>query len=99
MIKNLKEIILNKIASLLVSDDFETCYANGKRPALEELEILNKLLMNVTESDLVNIPNVKDEYDTAQCSSGCIETSISSTPCIHCYNYSEYERIGKSVNV
>ena len=28
-----------------------------KRPALEELEVLNKLLQNISETDLVNVPD------------------------------------------
>lgn len=61
MIKNLREIILNRIAEIIRREDYEEVYADGKRPALEELDVLNKLLMNVSETDVVNIPDNKRE--------------------------------------
>lgn len=57
MIENLREIILNRIAEVIKREDYEEVYADGKRPALEELEVLNKLLQNVSETDLVNVPD------------------------------------------
>lgn len=57
MIENLREIILNRIAEVIKRVDYEEVYADGKRPALEELEVLNKLLQNVSETDLVNVPD------------------------------------------
>lgn len=55
MIKNLREIILNRIAEIIRREDYEEVYADGKRPALEELDVLNKLLMNVSETDVSQI--------------------------------------------
>lgn len=57
MIKNLREIILNRIAEVIKREDYKEVYADGKRPALEELEVLNKLLQNISETDLVNVPD------------------------------------------
>ena len=53
MIENLRKIILNRIAEVIKRVDYEGVYADGKRPALEELEVLNKLLQNISETDLV----------------------------------------------
>lgn len=57
MIRNLREIILNRIAEIIKGNDYDEIYATGKRPALEELEVLNKLLQNISETDLVNVPD------------------------------------------
>ena len=57
MIENLRKIILNRIAEVIKRVDYEGVYADGKRPALEELEVLNKLLQNISETDLVNVPD------------------------------------------
>lgn len=87
MIENLREIILNRIAEVIKREDYEEVYADGKRPALEELEVLNKLLQNVSETDLVNVPDEGIK--------GCFETPEVSTPCSKCPNYLESLRTGK----
>lgn len=56
MIENLREIILNRIAEVIKREDYKEVYADGKRPALEELEVLNKLLQNVSETPEVSTP-------------------------------------------
>lgn len=102
MIKNLREIILNRIAEVIKREDYKEVYADGKRPALEELEVLNKLLQNVSETDLVNVPDegIK-EGDVYKISDGniyikgCFETPEVSTPCSKCPNYLESLRTGK----
>lgn len=91
MIENLREIILNRIAEVIKREDYEEVYADGKRPALEELEVLNKLLQNVSETDLVNVPDegIKegDISDGNIYIKGCFETPEVSTPCSKCPNY------------
>lgn len=102
MIENLRKIILNRIAEVIKRVDYEGVYADGKRPALEELEVLNKLLQNVSETDLVNVPDegIK-EGDVYKISDGniyikgCFETPEVSTPCSKCPNYLESLRTGK----
>lgn len=102
MIKNLREIILNRIAEVIKREDYKEVYADGKRPALEELEVLNKLLQNISETDLVNVPDegIK-EGDVYKISDGniyikgCFETPEVSTPCSKCPNYFESLRTGK----
>lgn len=102
MIKNLREIILNRIAEVIKREDYKEVYADGKRPALEELEVLNKLLQNISETDLVNVPDegIK-EGDVYKISDGniyikgCFETPEVSTPCSKCPNYLESLRTGK----
>lgn len=102
MIKNLREIILNRIAEVIKREDYKEVYADGKRPALEELEVLNKLLQNISETDLVNVPDegIK-EGDVYKISDGniyikgCFETPEVSTPCSKCSNYLESLRTGK----
>ena len=107
MIRNLREIILNRIAEIIKGNDYEDLdAAGGKRPALEELEVLNKLLQNISETDLVNIP---DEYIKeggvykiisngnsliTRCSSRLPEVP---TPCSKCSNYLESLRTGKTL--
>lgn len=102
MIKNLREIILNRIAEVIKREDYKEVYADGKRPALEELEVLNKLLQNVSETDLVNVPDEDiKEGDVYKISDGniyikgCFETPEVSTPCSKCPNYLESLRTGK----
>ena len=102
MIENLREIILNRIAEVIKREDYEEVYADGKRPALEELEVLNKLLQNVSEADLVNVPDEDiKEGDVYKISDGniyikgCFETPEVSTPCSKCPNYLESLRTGK----
>lgn len=102
MIENLREIILNRIAEVIKRVDYKEVYADGKRPALEELEVLNKLLQNISETDLVNVPDegIK-EGDVYKISDGniyikgCFETPEVSTPCSKCPNYLESLRTGK----
>lgn len=102
MIENLREIILNRIAEVIKREDYGEVYADGKRPALEELEVLNKLLQNISETDLVNVPDegIK-EGDVYKISDGniyikgCFETPEVSTPCSKCPNYLESLRTGK----
>jgi ligand-binding sensor protein len=76
----------------------------GKRPALEELEVLNKLLQNISETDLVNVPDEDiKEGDVYRVSDGntyikgCFETPEVSTPCSKCSNYLESLRTGKTL--
>lgn len=102
MIKNLREIILNRIAEVIKREDYKEVYADGKRPALEELEVLNKLLQNISETDLVNVPDEDiKEGDVYKISDGniyikgCFETPKVSTPCSKCPNYLESLRTGK----
>lgn len=102
MIENLREIILNRIAEVIKRVDYEEVYADGKRPALEKLEVLNKLLQNVSETDLVNVPDEDiKEGDVYKISDGniyikgCFETPEVSTPCSKCPNYLESLRTGK----
>lgn len=102
MIENLREIILNRIAEVIKREDYKEVYADGKRPALEELEVLNKLLQNVSETDLVNVPDegIKkgDVYKISDGNiyiKGCFETPEVSTPCSKCPNYLESLRTGK----
>lgn len=106
MIENLREIILNRIAEVIKRVDYEEVYADGKRPALEELEVLNKLLQNVSETDLVNVPDEDiKEGDVYKISDGniyikgCFETPKVSTPCSKCPNYLESLRTGKNVSM
>lgn len=107
MIRNLREIILNRIAEVIKREDYEEVYADGKRPALEELDVLNKLLMNVSETELVNIPDNKRE-DIAEGGaykisygntyiSGCFKTPEIPTPCSNCSNYLESLRTGETL--
>ena len=102
MIRNLREIILNRIAEIIKGNDYDEIYATGKRPALEELEVLNKLLQNISETDLVNVPDEDvAEGDVYKISDGniyikgCFETPEVSTPCSKCPNYLESLRTGK----
>lgn len=105
MIKNLREIILNRIAEIIKREDYEEVYADGKRPALEELDVLNKLLMNVSETDLVNIPDEKREdiaegavfKDANAYISGCFKTPEISAPCSNCSNYIRAQRTGETL--
>ncbi len=89
MIRNLREIILNRIAEIIKGNDYDEIYATGKRPALEELEVLNKLLQNISETDLVNISDEDIK--------GCFETPEVPTPCSKCSNYLESLRTGKTL--
>ena len=104
MIRNLREIILNRIAEIIKGNDYDEIYATGKRPALEELEVLNKLLQNISETDLVNVPDEDiKEGDVYRVSDGntyikgCLETPEVSTPCSKCSNYLESLRTGKTL--
>lgn len=104
MIRNLREIILNRIAEIIKGNDYDEIYATGKRPALEELEVLNKLLQNISETDLVNVPDEDiKEGDVYKISDGniyvkgCFETPEVSTPCSKCSNYLESLRTGKTL--
>lgn len=104
MIRNLREIILNRIAEIIKGNDYDEIYATGKRPALEELEVLNKLLQNISETDLVNVPDedIKegDVYKVSDGNSliaGCIRLPEVSTPCSKCSNYLESLRTGKTL--
>lgn len=101
MIRNLREIILNRIAEIIKGNDYDEIYATGKRPALEELEVLNKLLQNISETDLVNVPDENvaegDVYKISDGNSliaGCIRLP---TPCSKCSNYLESLRTGKTL--
>lgn len=102
MIRNLREIILNRIAEIIKGNDYDEIYATGKRPALEELEVLNKLLQNISETDLVNVPDEDiKEGDVYKISDGnvyikgCFDTPTISEPCSKCPNYLESLRTGK----
>lgn len=104
MIRNLREIILNRIAEVIKRVDYEEVYADGKRPALEELEVLNKLLQNISETDLVNVPDEDvaegDVYKISDGNSliaGCIRLPEVPTPCSKCSNYLESLRTGKTL--
>lgn len=105
MIRNLREIILNRIAEIIKGNDYDEIYADGKRPALEELDVLNKLLMNVSETDLVNIPDDKREdiaegavfKDRNTYISECFKTSEIPTPCSNCSNYIRAQRTGETL--
>lgn len=104
MIRNLRKIILNRIAEVIKRVDYEEVYADGKRPALEELEVLNKLLQNISETDLVNVPDedikeggVYKISDGNIYIKGCFETPEVSTPCSKCPNYLESLRTGKTL--
>ena len=104
MIRNLREIILNRIAEIIKGNDYDEIYATGKRPALEELEVLNKLLQNISETDLVNISDEDiKEGDVYRVSDGntyikgCFETPEVPTPCSKCSNYLESLRTGKTL--
>lgn len=102
MIRNLREIILNRIAEIIKGNDYDEIYATGKRPALEELEVLNKLLQNISETDLVNVPDENvaegDVYKISDGNSliaGCIRLPEVPTPCSKCPNYLESLQTGK----
>lgn len=103
MIRNLREIILNRIAEIIRREDYEDLDAAGrKRPALEELEVLNKLLQNISETDLANVPDegikeggVYKISDGNSLIAGCIRLPEVSTPCSKCSNYLESLRTGK----
>ena len=104
MIRNLREIILNRIAEIIKGNDYDEIYATGKRPALEELEVLNKLLQNISETDLVNVPDEDvaegDVYKISDDNSliaGCIRLPEVPTPCSKCSNYLESLRTGKTL--
>lgn len=104
MIRNLREIILNRIAEIIKGNDYDEIYATGKRPALEELEVLNKLLQNISETDLVNVPDEDvaegDVYKISDGNSliaGCIRLPEVPTPCSKCPNYLESLRTGKTL--
>lgn len=104
MIRNLREIILNRIAEIIKGNDYDEIYATGKRPALEELEVLNKLLQNISETDLVNVPDEDvaegDVYKISDGNSliaGCIRLPEVPTPCSKCSNYLESLRTGKTL--
>lgn len=106
MIRNLREIILNRIAEIIKGNDYDEIYATGKRPALEELEVLNKLLQNISETDLVNISDEDiKEGDVYRVSDGntyikgCFETPEVPTPCSKCSNYLESLRTGKDISM
>lgn len=107
MIRNLREIILNRIAEIIRREDYEDLDAHNKRPALDELEVLNRLLMNISETDLVNIPDDKREdiaegdvykiSDGNTYISGCFKAPEIPTPCSNCSNYLESLRTGKTL--
>ncbi len=104
MIRNLREIILNRIAEIIKGNDYDEIYATGKRPALEELEVLNKLLQNISETDLVNVPDEDvaegDVYKISDGNSliaGCIRLPEVPTPCSKCSNYLESLRTGNTL--
>lgn len=108
MTRNLREIILNRIAEIIRREDYEDLDAAGrKRPALEELEVLNRLLQNISETDLVNIPDNKREdiaegnvykiSDGNNLIAGCIRVPEVPTPCSKCTNYLESLRTGKTL--
>ena len=104
MIRNLREIMLNRIAEIIKGNDYDEIYATGKRPALEELEVLNKLLQNISETDLVNVPDEDvaegDVYKISDGNSliaGCIRLPEVPTPCSKCSNYLESLRTGKTL--
>lgn len=109
MIRNLREIILNRIAAIIRREDYEDLDAHNKRPALDELEVLNRLLMNISETDLVNIPDDRDKVQNIEPAegtvfkdsnvyiSGCFETPKVSEPCSKCSNYLESLRTGKTL--
>ena len=104
MIRNLREIILNRIAEIIKGNDYDEIYATGKRPALEELEVLNKLLQNISETDLVSVPDEDvaegDVYKISDGNSliaGCIRLPEVPTPCSKCSNYLESLRTGKTL--
>lgn len=104
MIRNLREIILNRIAEIIRREDYEDLDVHNKRPALDELEVLNRLLMNISETDLVNIPEDKREdiaegavFNGTTYISGCFETPKVSEPCSKCSNYLESLRTGKTL--
>lgn len=105
MTRNLREIILNRIAEIIRRKDYEDLDAAGrKRPALEELEVLNKLLQNISETDLVNVPDEDiaegDVYKVSDGNiyiKGCFGTSAISGPCSKCSNYLESLRTGKTL--
>ena len=104
MIRYLREIILNRIAEINKGNDYDEIYATGKRPALEELEVLNKLLQNISETDLVNVPDEDvaegDVYKISDGNSliaGCIRLPEVPTPCSKCSNYLESLRTGKTL--
>lgn len=92
MTRNLREIILDRIAEIIRREDYEDLDTYGKRPTLDELEVLNRLLMNIRETDLVNIPDnerkdVVDEYklsDKNTYISGYFKAPEIPTPCSTC---------------
>lgn len=92
MIRNLREIILNRIAEIIKGNDYDEIYATGKRPALE---VLNKLLQNISETDLVNVPDVYKISDGNSLIAGCIRLPEVPTPCSKYPNYLESLRTGK----
>lgn len=97
MIRNLREIILNRIAEIIKGNDYDEIYATGKRPALE---VLNKLLQNISETDLVNVPDEGDVYKISDGNSliaGCIRLPEVPTPCSKCSNYLESLQTGKTL--
>lgn len=104
VVKNLREIILNRIAKIIKGNDYDEIYATGKRPALEELEVLNRLLQNISETDLVNVPDegIK-EGDAYKISDDNIhikeysETPKVPTPYSKCPNYLESLQTGKTL--
>lgn len=111
MIRNLREIILNRIAEIIRREDYEDLDVYGKRPALEELEVLNRLLMNVPETDLVNIPDDRDKVQNIKPAEGTpfkisSESDIInryvarpdlSTVCTNCSNYIRAQRTGETL--
>lgn len=105
MTRNLREIILDRIAEIIRREDYEDLDTYGKRPTLDELEVLNRLLMNIRETDLVNIPDnerkdVVDEYklsDKNTYISGYFKAPEIPTPCSTCPNYLESLRTGKTL--
>lgn len=104
MIRNLREIILNRIAEIIKGNDYDEIYATGKRPALEELEVLNKLLQNISETDLVNVPDedikegdVYRDLMVILTSKDALKLPEVPTPCSKCSNYLESLRTGKTL--
>lgn len=97
MVKNVKEIILNKIAEIITEDSLDV---KGESIALKKLEVLNNLLMTVRDDDVANVPDEVQEGSPYKIKDGnaYIQGYINpnpTSPCSKCANFLESVRTGK----
>lgn len=100
MVKNVKEIILNKIAEIITEDSLDELDVKGESIALKKLEVLNNLLMTVRDDDVAKVPDEVQEGSPYKIEDGnvYIQGHINpnpTNPCSKCPNFLESVRTGK----